>query len=166
MHPRHGPVVAAAEPFPSALLFDTGLMQRLRAVADRASATLYMVLLAGFLILLHRYTGEQDIAVAALLGILKAGGAYLPLDPAYPLERLRYMLDDARPPVLLPPRLPWPRACPSSPRSCSLTRTAHSTPQALPTRRPAPYPMERAMCCIRPGQPARPRAWWARIAAR
>jgi amino acid adenylation domain-containing protein len=33
--------------------------------------------------------------VAALLGVLGAGGAYLPLDPAYPTERLRYMAGDA-----------------------------------------------------------------------
>jgi amino acid adenylation domain-containing protein/FkbM family methyltransferase len=39
--------------------------------------------------------------VVGLLGILKAGGAYLPLDPAYPSERLQFMLADARPPVLL-----------------------------------------------------------------
>lgn len=33
--------------------------------------------------------------VIALLGILKAGGVYLPLDPAYPGERLLFMLEDA-----------------------------------------------------------------------
>jgi amino acid adenylation domain-containing protein len=31
----------------------------------------------------------------ALLAVLKAGGAYLPLDPAYPRQRLAYMLEDA-----------------------------------------------------------------------
>jgi len=33
--------------------------------------------------------------VIGMLGILKAGGAYLPLDPAYPQERLAFMLSDA-----------------------------------------------------------------------
>ncbi|HEX6289565.1 MAG TPA: amino acid adenylation domain-containing protein [Herpetosiphonaceae bacterium] len=41
-----------------------------------------------------------DLAVA-VLAVLKAGGAYLPLDPAYPQERLRFMLADANAPVLL-----------------------------------------------------------------
>ena len=39
--------------------------------------------------------------VVGLLAILKAGGAYLPLDPAYPPERLAFMLQDARAPVLV-----------------------------------------------------------------
>jgi amino acid adenylation domain-containing protein len=34
--------------------------------------------------------------LVGLLGILKAGGVYLPLDPAYPKERLAFMLEDAR----------------------------------------------------------------------
>ncbi|HYW08046.1 MAG TPA: amino acid adenylation domain-containing protein, partial [Longimicrobium sp.] len=39
--------------------------------------------------------------VVALLGILKAGGAYVPLDPSHPAERLRAMLRDCAPVVLL-----------------------------------------------------------------
>ncbi|MFE9369733.1 amino acid adenylation domain-containing protein [Streptomyces sp. NPDC006711] len=42
--------------------------------------------------------------VAAVLGVLKAGGAYLPLDPAYPAQRLAFMLKDAAPPVVLTER--------------------------------------------------------------
>ena len=37
----------------------------------------------------------------AILGILKAGGAYLPLDPAYPRDRLAFMMEDAGTRVLL-----------------------------------------------------------------
>ena len=39
--------------------------------------------------------------VVGLLGILKAGGAYLPLDPAYPADRLAFMLTDAGAAVLV-----------------------------------------------------------------
>src|SRR5262249_28023523 len=39
--------------------------------------------------------------VAAILGVLKAGGAYLPIDLAYPAERLEFMVEDSQAPVLL-----------------------------------------------------------------
>ncbi|NEQ21473.1 MAG: AMP-binding protein [Microcoleus sp. SIO2G3] len=39
--------------------------------------------------------------VIGLLGILKAGGAYIPLDPALPQERLKFMLEDSQVSVLL-----------------------------------------------------------------
>jgi amino acid adenylation domain-containing protein len=39
--------------------------------------------------------------VIGLLGILKAGAAYVPLDPAYPRDRIAFMLEDAEVPVLL-----------------------------------------------------------------
>ncbi len=39
--------------------------------------------------------------VIGLLGILKAGGAYLPIDPAYPTQRISFMLEDSLAPVLL-----------------------------------------------------------------
>ncbi|HEU5138275.1 MAG TPA: amino acid adenylation domain-containing protein, partial [Steroidobacteraceae bacterium] len=39
--------------------------------------------------------------IVSLLGVLKAGAAYVPLDPAYPEDRLAYLLEDAGAPVLL-----------------------------------------------------------------
>src|SRR5579875_3508623 len=40
-------------------------------------------------------------AIIALLAVLKAGGAYVPLDAGYPVERLRFMLEDSAPLALL-----------------------------------------------------------------
>src|SRR6185369_10364731 len=41
--------------------------------------------------------------VIGMLGVLKVGGAYVPLDPSYPSERLQFMIDDAKPAVILTP---------------------------------------------------------------
>jgi amino acid adenylation domain-containing protein len=61
---------------------------------------------------LHRLGVGPEVVVAVLLerspelmlaalAALKAGGAYLPIDPAYPAERVSYILGDAGMPVLL-----------------------------------------------------------------
>ncbi|MBN1912700.1 MAG: AMP-binding protein, partial [Pirellulales bacterium] len=39
--------------------------------------------------------------IIAVLACLKAGAAYVPLDPEYPTERMRHILDEAEAPVLL-----------------------------------------------------------------
>ncbi|HTN72708.1 MAG TPA: amino acid adenylation domain-containing protein, partial [Methylomirabilota bacterium] len=45
---------------------------------------------------------ERSIDMAiAMLGTLKAGAAYMPLDPNYPGQRLNFMLQDSRAPVVL-----------------------------------------------------------------
>jgi len=39
--------------------------------------------------------------IAGVLGILKAGGAYLPIDPEFPIERVRTMLEDSKVKIVL-----------------------------------------------------------------
>ncbi|MBS0178290.1 MAG: amino acid adenylation domain-containing protein [Nitrospira sp.] len=39
--------------------------------------------------------------IVGLLGILKAGGAYVPIDPSYPKDRKKYLLEDSQAPILL-----------------------------------------------------------------
>ncbi|MGA8890604.1 MAG: amino acid adenylation domain-containing protein [Anaeromyxobacteraceae bacterium] len=41
--------------------------------------------------------------LCALLATLKAGGAYVPVDPGHPVERVRVILEDAAPEVLIAP---------------------------------------------------------------
>jgi enterobactin synthetase component F len=44
---------------------------------------------------------RSEELVTGLLAVVKAGAAYLPVDPEYPAERIRFMLSDARPALLL-----------------------------------------------------------------
>jgi non-ribosomal peptide synthetase component F len=39
---------------------------------------------------------QVPLFIAAMLGVLKAGKFYLPLEPAHPLARTRYVLEDAQ----------------------------------------------------------------------
>ncbi|MEU4352586.1 amino acid adenylation domain-containing protein [Streptomyces sp. NPDC023838] len=49
--------------------------------------------------------------VTAVLAVVKAGAAYMPVDPDYPMDRLTFMLQDARP-VLTVTRSDFPAAVP------------------------------------------------------
>ncbi|MGH7313986.1 MAG: non-ribosomal peptide synthetase [Candidatus Rokuibacteriota bacterium] len=71
---------------------DAGARRLGRRLADLGVGPDVLVGLA-----LERSTG---LAVGAL-GILKAGGAYVALDPGHPAERLRTLLEDACPPVVV-----------------------------------------------------------------
>ncbi|MER5425293.1 non-ribosomal peptide synthetase/MFS transporter [Streptosporangium roseum] len=47
---------------------------------------------------------RRSVLVPALLGVLRAGGAYMPMEPAYPDDRLAYMLETAGARVVLADR--------------------------------------------------------------
>ncbi|MFD2169215.1 amino acid adenylation domain-containing protein [Tumebacillus lipolyticus] len=47
------------------------------------------------------YMGRSLELIISLLAVHKAGGAYLPLDPAYPQDRLALMVQDAKPKAIL-----------------------------------------------------------------
>ncbi|MGW0635336.1 amino acid adenylation domain-containing protein [Nocardia salmonicida] len=61
--------------------------------------------------LIEQGIGTEDIVglrlgtsvefIVAVLAVLKAGGAYLPIDPAYPEDRIEYLVEDANPRLLL-----------------------------------------------------------------
>ncbi|WP_189986788.1 amino acid adenylation domain-containing protein [Streptomyces capoamus] len=44
---------------------------------------------------------RSERMIVTLLAVLKAGAGYLPVDPQYPADRLRYILQDARPALVL-----------------------------------------------------------------
>ncbi|MFB7216488.1 amino acid adenylation domain-containing protein, partial [Streptomyces sp. NPDC056255] len=48
---------------------------------------------------------RDEELVVAILGILKSGAAYVPVDPAYPSDRIAYMLEDSRPVTTVTPEV-------------------------------------------------------------
>jgi amino acid adenylation domain-containing protein len=47
------------------------------------------------------YCERSPLAIVAIVAVLKSGGAYVPIDPAYPAERLAYMIADSGAPLVL-----------------------------------------------------------------
>jgi amino acid adenylation domain-containing protein len=97
-------VSACAARTPEAIALKTGTKAMTYGELDRKANQLAHYLIA-------RGIGAESIvaiglersldSVVCALAIFKAGGAYLPLDPAYPRERLAFMLNDAQPRVLI-----------------------------------------------------------------
>ncbi|CDR18215.1 type I polyketide synthase [Streptomyces iranensis] len=61
--------------------------------------------------------GRSADLVVALLAVMKTGAAYVPVDPGFPAERIRQMIDDADPALIItPPTVPavlaaWENRC-------------------------------------------------------
>ena len=91
--------------------------------------------------------------IAALLGVLRAGGAYAPLDPAFPAERLRWILEDLAPAVLvtdgaLAPRIPWTG-------TTLFVDREDAAPRGIPL--PPPVPEQTAYVIYTSGSTGRPK---------
>ncbi|MFD7507646.1 amino acid adenylation domain-containing protein, partial [Streptomyces sp. NPDC059850] len=113
---HRGPVVAT-QSVPLPVLFEerVGVVPDVRAVVCGEVALSYAELDARVnrlaRLLVSRGVGvESRVAVAmprsvdavvALLAVLKAGGAYVPVDPSYPAERVRFMVEDSAPVLML-----------------------------------------------------------------
>jgi len=96
---------AAADPDAIALVFDGATLSyaELNRRANRlAHSLLALGIGADDRVALCAARGME--LIVGMLGIMKAGAAFVPLDPAYPSERLAYMLNDCAPRALVTTR--------------------------------------------------------------
>lgn len=100
----HEIVEKQASLFPNAIAVTSGIEQfTYREVNIRANrmARHLQRLGIGPEVLVGLLADRSAEQIIGLLAILKSGGAYVPIDPAYPDERIAYMIEDAQIHVLL-----------------------------------------------------------------
>ncbi|GAB3897727.1 hypothetical protein GCM10029964_081050 [Kibdelosporangium lantanae] len=73
--------------------------------------------------------GRSVESVVASVAVLKAGAAYLPIDPDYPADRIAFMIDDARPSLVLTTDLV---TAPPTTSFCGTNETPTEVPQSHP----------------------------------
>ncbi len=95
---------AQAAATPGAIAVVMGSRSLTYAELDKQSEALARVLRSRGVrreVVVGLYLSRNLEMVVGLLGILKAGGAYLPLDPAFPAQRVQFLLSDAGVPLIL-----------------------------------------------------------------
>ncbi|MCP4661115.1 MAG: amino acid adenylation domain-containing protein, partial [bacterium] len=106
---EHFEAAAARRPEAIAVVSPVGYLSygELNARANRLAAHL-RGLGVGPEVVVGLFLERSPEALTAIFAVLKAGGAYLPLDPAYPRDRLAFMLDDAGAAVVVTRERPAP----------------------------------------------------------
>ena len=99
----HALVFAQAKRTPDAVAIDDGSKTTYRELRDQAKQVAASLRAEG--------VGRGDFVgicvsreahlISILLGVLASGAAYVPLDAAYPKDRLRYMISDCGAPVVI-----------------------------------------------------------------
>ena len=102
--------------------------------------------------------GRGAPMIVAVLGILKAGGAYLPIDPSYPANRRRFMIEDSGVRLILTDRIEGEgegegegESEPTSPalvRTISLDDIAGLVAQQSPATLDIPGPTPRSLAYV------------------
>jgi amino acid adenylation domain-containing protein len=94
---------------------------------------------------------------AALLAVLKCGAAYVPLDPAYPAERLAFMLEDTAAAVVITQRRLAGGLPPGAPRPLLVDDGDGEEVPPPPSRRRRPDPADLAYVIYTSGSTGRPK---------
>ena len=100
----HDLVARRAEQQPNAVALVFGTEQiTYRELNARANQVAHYLIKrgAGPDVLVGIFAERTPDLVIGILGILKSGSAYVPIDPSYPKDRLRYILEDAQAPIVL-----------------------------------------------------------------
>ncbi|MFE4643902.1 amino acid adenylation domain-containing protein, partial [Streptomyces sp. NPDC056730] len=92
-------------------------------------------------------------AIVAMLAVLKTGAAYLPLDPAYPAQRIRFMVEDARPRCVVTDTAAAGRAIEGLPGEVLVLDDARTTDELERCSPKPPTDADRAVPLL-PGHPA------------
>jgi amino acid adenylation domain-containing protein len=74
-----------------------------RELDERSNGVAYALLERGVIPgdLVGIYMERSELMPVAMLGVFKSGAAYVPMDPAYPAQRIRWMVEDATMKVVL-----------------------------------------------------------------
>ncbi|MGV9559912.1 amino acid adenylation domain-containing protein [Streptomyces sp. NPDC003522] len=160
--PRLFAARAATDPHRPALALPDGTTVSYGDLADRVHRLAHLLVERGVRPgqVVALMADRSAHTVTAVLAVLAAGAAYLPVDPAYPDERIAHLLDDARPAAVLTTAAVAGRVPATAPEPLVLDADATLADLAgRPTRAPGhgPGPGDPAYVIYTSGSTGRPK---------